>query len=61
MIVGNVCFTAATVAFAFAPTVWVLVGARAVQGVANAACWGASMAWLTANAPTEAAASRWAA
>ena len=59
VIVGNVCFTLATVAFAFAPTVWVLVAARAVQGVANAACWGASMAWLTAQrAERSAAASR---
>jgi MFS family permease len=53
VIAGNVCFTLATIAFAFAPTVGVLVAARAVQGFANAACWGASMAWLTANAPSE--------
>lgn len=53
VIAGNVLFTVATVAFAFAPTVWVLVGARLAQGCANAACWGASMAWLTANAPRE--------
>jgi MFS family permease len=53
VIAGNVLFTIATLAFAFAPSVWVLVLARAAQGCANAACWGASMAWLTANAPAE--------
>jgi MFS family permease len=53
VIAGNVMFTIATLAFAFAPSIWVLVLARAAQGVANAACWGASVAWLTANAPRE--------
>jgi len=53
VIAGNICVTAATVAFAFAPSVGVLMAARAAQGLANAACWGASMAWLTANAPSE--------
>jgi MFS family permease len=53
VIAGNVLFTVATLAFAFAPSVWVLVVARAAQGLANSACWGASMAWLTANAPAE--------
>lgn len=53
VIAGNILFTIATLAFAFAPSIWVLVAARAAQGVANAACWGASMAWLTANAPAQ--------
>ncbi len=53
VIAGNIVFTAATIAFAFAPNLEVFVLARIAQGVANATCWGASLAWLTANAPAD--------
>jgi predicted MFS family arabinose efflux permease len=42
---------AASVAFAFAPSIEVLVGARFVQGWAGAATWAGALAWLVGAAP----------
>lgn len=54
MILAGALFTAATLAFAFAPSAEVLGGARAIQGAASGIAWTCGMAWLTANAPKEA-------
>src|SRR5205814_955717 len=43
--------TVATVIFVWAPSVFVLVLARFVQGFASGSIWTASMAWVTENAP----------
>jgi MFS family permease len=43
--------TVATIIFAWAPTAFVLVLARFVQGFASGSVWTASMAWVTENAP----------
>jgi predicted MFS family arabinose efflux permease len=51
VIAAGVLFTAATLAFAFAPSALALGGARALQGAASGIAWTGGMAWLTANAP----------
>jgi MFS family permease len=43
--------TLATVIFAWAPSVAVLILARFVQGMASGSIWTASMSWVTDNAP----------
>jgi MFS family permease len=45
--------TVATVIFAWAPSVAVLILARFVQGLASGSIWTASMSWVTDNAPPE--------
>ena len=45
--------TVATVIFAWAPTVEVLIVARFVQGFASGSIWTASMSWVTDNAPPD--------
>jgi MFS transporter, DHA1 family, solute carrier family 18 (vesicular amine transporter), member 1/2 len=46
-----ILMTVATVIFAWAPTVEVLILARFVQGMASGSIWTASMSWVTDNAP----------
>jgi MFS transporter, DHA1 family, solute carrier family 18 (vesicular amine transporter), member 1/2 len=48
---GGVAMAAATLGLGFAGSFWVLVAARAVQGVGDAAVWGAGVAWVAARAP----------
>ena len=43
----------ASVAFAFAPNVWVLDAARFLQGVGGAASWAGAFGWLVGAAPRE--------
>src|SRR5262245_41526317 len=50
---GSALLTVSTIAFALAPNVLVLVLARALQGCAAGITWAASMAWLSANTPSE--------
>src|SRR5690348_8167796 len=45
--------TVATVIFAWAPNVEILILARFVQGFASGSIWTASMSWVTDNAPPE--------
>ena len=51
VIAAGALFTAATLAFAFAPSALALGAARALQGAASGIAWTGGMAWLTANAP----------
>jgi DHA1 family solute carrier family 18 vesicular amine transporter 1/2 len=46
-----VLMTVATVIFAWAPSVEILILARFVQGFASGSIWTASMSWVTDNAP----------
>ncbi len=48
---GGVAMAVATLGLGFAGSFWVLVAARAVQGVGDAAVWGAGVAWVAARAP----------
>ena len=50
---ASLVMTGATIAFAFAPNVAMLVGARFLQGIASGTVWTASMAWVTSNAPPD--------
>src|SRR3954465_7080626 len=50
---GSVLLTISTLAFAFAPNVIVLDLARGLQGCAAGITWAASMAWLSANTPSD--------
>ena len=50
---SGVVMTLATIAFALAPNVEVLVGARFLQGIASGTVWTSSMAWVTHNAPPD--------
>ena len=59
MIAGNIVFTIATLAFAFAPSIWVLVAARAAQGVANAGLLGRVDGVADRRTPRRSAAARW--
>jgi MFS transporter, DHA1 family, solute carrier family 18 (vesicular amine transporter), member 1/2 len=51
--VGGVAMAAATLGLGFAGSFWLLVAARAVQGVGDAAVWGAGVAWVAARAPAD--------
>jgi MFS family permease len=53
VIAGLICFTASSAVFAFAPTVAILLVARALQGIAGGIGWSAAMSWLTENSPPE--------
>jgi MFS family permease len=44
---------AASVAFGFADSAWMLGGARLLQGVGSALSWAGALAWLVAAAPRE--------
>jgi MFS family permease len=48
---GGAAMAAATLGLGFAGSFWVLLAARAVQGVGDAAVWGAGIAWVAAMAP----------
>jgi DHA1 family solute carrier family 18 vesicular amine transporter 1/2 len=48
---GAAAMAAATLGLGFAGSFWMLVAARAVQGVGDAAVWGAGIAWVAARAP----------
>ena len=50
---GGAAMAVATLGLGFAGSFWVLLAARAVQGVGDAAVWGAGVAWVAARAPTE--------
>ena len=50
---GSTLLTVSTIAFAVAPNVVVLDLARALQGCAAGITWAASMAWLSANTPSD--------
>jgi MFS family permease len=51
--VGGVAMAAATLGLGFADSFWLLLAARAVQGVGDAAVWGAGVAWVAARAPAD--------
>ena len=55
---GAVAMAVATLGLGFAGSFWALVAARAVQGVGDAAVWGAGVAWVAARAPAGAVAGR---
>jgi MFS family permease len=48
---GAVAMAVATLGLGFAGSFWALLAARAVQGVGDAAVWGAGVAWVAARAP----------
>jgi MFS transporter, DHA1 family, solute carrier family 18 (vesicular amine transporter), member 1/2 len=48
---GGVAMAAGTLGLGFAGSFWLLVAARALQGVGDAAVWGAGIAWVAARAP----------
>jgi MFS transporter, DHA1 family, solute carrier family 18 (vesicular amine transporter), member 1/2 len=50
---GGAAMAAATLGLGFAGSFWVLLAARAVQGVGDAAVWGAGVAWVAARAPAD--------
>ncbi|HET7172599.1 MAG TPA: MFS transporter [Gaiellales bacterium] len=50
---GGAAMAAATLGLGFAGSFWLLLAARAVQGVGDAAVWGAGVAWVAARAPAE--------
>ena len=50
---GAVAMAVATLGLGFAGSFWALLAARAVQGVGDAAVWGAGVAWVAARAPVE--------
>ncbi len=52
-LVSGLLMTVATVIFAWAPSVGVLIVARFVQGMASGSIWTASMSWVTDNAPPD--------
>ena len=51
--VGGAAMAAATLGLGFAGSFWLLLAARAVQGVGDAAVWGAGVAWVAARAPAD--------
>jgi len=48
---GGLSMAAATLGLGFAGSFWLLVAARAIQGLGDAAVWGAGVAWVAARAP----------
>ena len=54
-LVGVSLTTAASVAFAFADSAWMLGGARFLQGVGSALSWSGALAWLVGSGATRAA------
>lgn len=48
---GGAAMAMATLGLGFAGSFWLLLAARAVQGVGDAAVWGAGIAWVAARAP----------
>ncbi|HEX2376807.1 MAG TPA: MFS transporter [Gaiellales bacterium] len=50
---GAAAMAAATLGLGFAGSFWLLLAARAVQGVGDAAVWGAGVAWVAAQAPAD--------
>jgi MFS transporter, DHA1 family, solute carrier family 18 (vesicular amine transporter), member 1/2 len=50
---GGAAMAAATLGLGFAGSFWVLLAARAMQGVGDAAVWGAGVAWVAARAPAD--------
>src|SRR4051812_6033405 len=50
---GGVAMAVATLGLGFAGSFWLLVAARAVQGMGDAAVWGAGVAWVAARAPAD--------
>jgi MFS transporter, DHA1 family, solute carrier family 18 (vesicular amine transporter), member 1/2 len=50
---GGAAMAAATLGLGFAGSFWLLLAARAVQGVGDAAVWGAGVAWVAARAPAD--------
>jgi MFS family permease len=50
---GGAAMAAATLGLWFAGSFWVLLAARAVQGVGDAAVGGAGVAWVAARAPAD--------
>jgi MFS family permease len=53
VLVGLWALAVASVAFAFAPTVELLILARFVQGLGSAASWAGALGWVSATAPRE--------
>ena len=52
-IAGLLLMSATTLAFGLADSVWVLDGARLLQGFASAAAWTAALSWLVSASPAE--------
>jgi DHA1 family solute carrier family 18 vesicular amine transporter 1/2 len=50
---GGLAMAVATLGLGYAGSFWTLVAARALQGVGDAAVWGAGLAWLAARAPAD--------
>jgi MFS transporter, DHA1 family, solute carrier family 18 (vesicular amine transporter), member 1/2 len=50
---GAAAMAAATLGLGFAGSFWLLLAARAIQGVGDAAVWGAGVAWVAARAPAD--------
>jgi DHA1 family solute carrier family 18 vesicular amine transporter 1/2 len=50
---GGAAMAGATLGLGFAGSFWVLLAARTVQGVGDAAVWGAGVAWVAARAPAD--------
>jgi MFS family permease len=53
VLLGMGSLAASSLAFAFAPTVGLLVAARFVQGFGSAASWAGALAWLVGASPRE--------
>jgi MFS family permease len=53
VILGLALMSVAGLAFAFGQTIWVLDGARFVQGIGGACTWSGGMAWIAVEAPRE--------
>ena len=51
VLAGLLVIAVASVAFAFADSVWTLGAARFAQGLGSAATWAGALAWLVATAP----------
>ena len=51
VLAGLLVIAAASLAFAFADSVWMLSAARIAQGIGSAATWAGALAWLVATVP----------